>query len=318
MIEVRPFETLGRADHGWLKANHHFSFAHYFDPSRMSHGALRVWNDDEIAPNTGFPPHECPATQALQTKMPKINILVLTVSDNEADLFAAMKFGATGYILKNTEPEELILSCPFLAPDDYYVAVTNRTLQPVRYTLTVDAGEECPVPTFRRGDVNVDAILNIQSHSFREDKPGELAETGAKRIVEFLKKQKGVKVEIGRTYKLDVVMETGAIRQEVVVTGQAPVIDVRRSSTTANISKQVFDKLPKGRNFTSVITTQPGLNSEAEFGGGYSFDGASSSENTFYVDGVDTTTLYTGDSGQSVNFDFIEEIQVKSSGYAAE
>lgn len=57
MIEVRPFETLGRADHGWLKANHHFSFAHYFDPNRMSHGALRVWNDDEIAPNTGFPPH---------------------------------------------------------------------------------------------------------------------------------------------------------------------------------------------------------------------------------------------------------------------
>ncbi len=48
------------------------------------------------------------ATQALQAKMPQINILVLTVSDNEADLFAAMKFGAKGYILKNTEPEELI------------------------------------------------------------------------------------------------------------------------------------------------------------------------------------------------------------------
>ncbi len=48
------------------------------------------------------------ATQALQTKMPQVNILVLTVSDNEADLFAAVKFGAKGYILKNTEPEELI------------------------------------------------------------------------------------------------------------------------------------------------------------------------------------------------------------------
>ena len=48
------------------------------------------------------------ATQALQTKMPEVNILVLTVSDNEADLFAAIKFGATGYILKNTEPEDLI------------------------------------------------------------------------------------------------------------------------------------------------------------------------------------------------------------------
>jgi redox-sensitive bicupin YhaK (pirin superfamily) len=57
MIERRPFETLGSADHGWLKAKHHFSFARYYDPERMGHGALRVWNDDEIAPGTGFPPH---------------------------------------------------------------------------------------------------------------------------------------------------------------------------------------------------------------------------------------------------------------------
>ena len=57
MIEVRPFAGLGGADHGWLKAKHHFSFANYFDPSRMGWGALRVWNDDEIAPQTGFPPH---------------------------------------------------------------------------------------------------------------------------------------------------------------------------------------------------------------------------------------------------------------------
>ena len=57
MIERRPYEALGGADHGWLKAKHHFSFARYYDPERLGHGALRVWNDDEIAPNTGFPPH---------------------------------------------------------------------------------------------------------------------------------------------------------------------------------------------------------------------------------------------------------------------
>lgn len=57
MIEKRPFAALGGADHGWLKARHHFSFANYFDPARMSWGALRVWNDDEIAPRSGFPPH---------------------------------------------------------------------------------------------------------------------------------------------------------------------------------------------------------------------------------------------------------------------
>jgi len=57
MIERRPFQDLGGAHHGWLDAKHHFSFADYRDPSRMGWGALRVWNDDTIAPGTGFPPH---------------------------------------------------------------------------------------------------------------------------------------------------------------------------------------------------------------------------------------------------------------------
>jgi redox-sensitive bicupin YhaK (pirin superfamily) len=57
MIEKRPFTGLGGADHGWLKAKHHFSFANYYDPKRMGWGSLRVWNDDEIASRSGFPPH---------------------------------------------------------------------------------------------------------------------------------------------------------------------------------------------------------------------------------------------------------------------
>jgi redox-sensitive bicupin YhaK (pirin superfamily) len=57
MIERRPFNTLGGANHGWLNAKHHFSFADYHDPARVHFGALRVWNDDEIAPESGFPPH---------------------------------------------------------------------------------------------------------------------------------------------------------------------------------------------------------------------------------------------------------------------
>ncbi|WP_374471303.1 pirin family protein [Phenylobacterium sp.] len=57
MIERRPFDRLGGADHGWLKARHHFSFASYYDPKNMGWGPIRVWNDDEIAPQSGFPPH---------------------------------------------------------------------------------------------------------------------------------------------------------------------------------------------------------------------------------------------------------------------
>ena len=57
MIEHRPFNQLAAANHGWLKAKHHFSFGEFADPTRMGWGALRVWNDDEIAADSGFPPH---------------------------------------------------------------------------------------------------------------------------------------------------------------------------------------------------------------------------------------------------------------------
>jgi len=57
MLELRSFNTLGGAHHGWLDAHHHFSFAEYYDPQRMNWGNLRVWNDDVIAAGTGFPLH---------------------------------------------------------------------------------------------------------------------------------------------------------------------------------------------------------------------------------------------------------------------
>jgi hypothetical protein len=57
MIELRPRASLGHIRHGWLHSIHHFSFGDHFDPARMGWGGLRVWNDDKIAPKSGFPPH---------------------------------------------------------------------------------------------------------------------------------------------------------------------------------------------------------------------------------------------------------------------
>jgi hypothetical protein len=57
MIKVYPFKELGEADHGWLLAKHHFSFAEYYNPKRMGFGVLRVINDDTIQPNSGFDMH---------------------------------------------------------------------------------------------------------------------------------------------------------------------------------------------------------------------------------------------------------------------
>src|SRR5690554_8134546 len=57
MIELRPYQKLGGGQHDWLDTRHHFSFAHYYDPDRMHWRTLRVWNDDLIAPHSGFPRH---------------------------------------------------------------------------------------------------------------------------------------------------------------------------------------------------------------------------------------------------------------------
>jgi redox-sensitive bicupin YhaK (pirin superfamily) len=57
MIELRSKDSLGRFDFGWLDTTHHFSFGEHYDPKRMGWGSLRVWNDDEIAPGSGFPAH---------------------------------------------------------------------------------------------------------------------------------------------------------------------------------------------------------------------------------------------------------------------
>ncbi len=86
------------------------------------------------------------ATQALQAKMPEVNILVLTVSDSEADLFAAMKFGAKGYILKNTEPEELIHAIFHIAQGGVIVSplMAAKLLAEFKGPVTKAEGEAAP------------------------------------------------------------------------------------------------------------------------------------------------------------------------------
>ncbi len=57
MINIIKYNNLGGADHGWLKAKHHFSFASYQNPERVHFGPMRVINDDVVSPQTGFASH---------------------------------------------------------------------------------------------------------------------------------------------------------------------------------------------------------------------------------------------------------------------
>ena len=117
---------------------------------------------------------------------------------------------------------------------------------------------------------------------------------------------------------VDISMKPSAVEEEVVVIGQAPLIDVKNAARGQVLTAQTFQALPKGRSFDSLVTIMPGVQSENDLLSGISVDGASGAENMFYVDGTDTSDLMGGTRKQNVVFDFAEEVQFKASGYNAE
>ena len=108
-----------------------------------------------------------------------------------------------------------------------------------------------------------------------------------------------------------------AVAEEVRVSPSSPLVDTRQSARVFSLRQDTIDLLPKGRDFTSLVKLAPGANEEPKLGG-LSIDGSSASENRFVVNGIETTNLLSGVSGHGVLPEFVDEIQVKSSGYAAE
>ena len=131
------------------------------------------------------------------------------------------------------------------------------------------------------------------------------------------RKQSDVELLLGQALKVDIALAPAGVSETVQVTGESPIIDVKQNAATASITQDLMERIPRGRNFTSVIQTAPGTNDESR-NGGFQFDGSSGSENRFVIDGMDTTNLQTGVSGKTVFTDFLAEVQVKTSGYAAE
>jgi hypothetical protein len=126
-----------------------------------------------------------------------------------------------------------------------------------------------------------------------------------------------VLLELGQVLKLDMKMEVGGVAEAINVTGESPLIDVKQNTAGATIQAETIDRIPKGRDFATLVTFAPGITNEAR-NRGIQIDGASGADNRFIIDGVDTTNLLNGTSGKVLPPDFADTVQAKASGYAAE
>jgi hypothetical protein len=126
-----------------------------------------------------------------------------------------------------------------------------------------------------------------------------------------------VQVLLGRTAVLDANLQVGTVQESVQVTEAAPVVDTTSTLIAHNVTAEEFDRLPKGRTFQSLIVTAPSVNT-GQIEGGFQVNGASGAENNFYIDGVSVSSVLDGRARQDAIFEYLQEVQVKTSGLEAE
>ena len=155
-------------------------------------------------------------------------------------------------------------------------------------------------------------------------------------------KRSDIELQVGRLPTLNLTLHVGGVNTVVQVTSEAPVIDTSTTQNITNIGAEALQNLPTGITYQSVIQFAPmarneplmGMSVEGQgtggtggsmpgssgngLGFGFSIGGASDSETTYLVEGQDTENLSGGYSNANVPMDFIQEVQVKTSGISAE
>jgi hypothetical protein len=152
-------------------------------------------------------------------------------------------------------------------------------------------------------------------------------------------KRSGFLLEVGHSPSLDLTLQVGSATEVVDVTAaNAPLVDVTSVTTLTNVTADEIAYVPRGTSFQSVIQFAPSARNEPLMGNtmtngsgsvspgngsnggsfGYSIAGASDSENSYLVEGQETANLIGGYSHTNVPFDFIQEVEIKSSGVQAE
>ncbi len=132
-------------------------------------------------------------------------------------------------------------------------------------------------------------------------------------------KQEGINLLVGRTVRIDMKPQVGSVNETVAVTAEALQIDTTTTTIAQDVTKDFFDRIPKGRNYDSLIALAPGARVENK-SGQYQIDGSSGSENAFYIDGADQTDIQNGSNPVQarIPFEFLNQFQIKSSGFEAQ
>ncbi len=127
--------------------------------------------------------------------------------------------------------------------------------------------------------------------------------------------QTGIVVGLDRTVTIPIKLEVATVAETVTVTGESPNIDTTSSSTGVNASADLFERLPTRRDIYSIARVAAGTQDD---GTGTVFYGSSGAENSYIIDGLNTTGVEVGAEGKTLNFDFVEEIEIKTGGLPAE
>jgi len=124
-------------------------------------------------------------------------------------------------------------------------------------------------------------------------------------------------IQLSQTITLNATLNQAALEEQVTVIGQSPLIDVKSTVKSQTMTKEVFMALPRNRSFDGLISTMPGVQYDNRTGG-LSVDGATGTENMWYMDGADITQPHIGTNAQGAVMELVDEVKVTASGYNAE
>ena len=126
-------------------------------------------------------------------------------------------------------------------------------------------------------------------------------------------KKAGLNVQLGRTLTANIALQVGQIAETVIVSAEAVAVDTQSSASAVTVDKSFFDLIPKGRSFYDLIAIAPGARNESK-AGGYEIDGASGSENTFYLDGMEVTGIQTGTLSDQARIpnEMVQQVEIKN------